>query len=194
MSRLQSNLIHEATAGQHRDVDRVATGTSVPRPAASSNTSMGSSSKTSSTTTPRPTDTTPRLGTVLLVALSHLQSASRRLKEQYGAENLVEGRGKGRIPREGRFGQDGKFSFRGVGCRIDDGSTAVEFDFGPGGRTDGFDAWRLHVFAWDNPDTEDVNLDTSKRGLEAALESLCSAGEVSRLDNNDSLYYLGREP
>jgi hypothetical protein len=125
--------------------------------------------------------------------LAAVESASRRLKEQYSVENLVEGRREGRIPREGRLGRHGEFSFHGGGCRIDDGATAVDFDFGPGGRTDGFDAWRLHVFARDNLDTGDVNLDTSRRGLEAALESIYSAGEVRRV-GNDSLYYLVGEP
>lgn len=124
--------------------------------------------------------------------LAAVESSSGRLREQFGVQNLVEGRRSGRIPREGKLEGGGEFSFHGVGCRIDDRAASVDFDFGPGGRTDGFDAWRLHVFARDNPATEDTKLDTSEQGLEAALLALLSAGGVYQLEG-DSLFYLPQD-
>ncbi|MEM7475342.1 MAG: hypothetical protein AAF483_10150 [Planctomycetota bacterium] len=39
------------------------------------------------------------------------------------------------------------YSFHGIGCRVMFGTLDVDFDFGPHGRHDGFDAWRLHRYA-----------------------------------------------
>ena len=39
------------------------------------------------------------------------------------------------------------YAFHGIGCCVKFGSTIVDFDFGPQGRHDGFDAWRLHCYA-----------------------------------------------
>ena len=82
--------------------------------------------------------------------LAAVKLLSGRLQEEYEVVSLIVGRQSGPIPREGRFEKEGSFSFHGVGCRIDDGQSSGDFDFGPGGRIDGFDAWRLHVFASDH--------------------------------------------
>src|SRR5260221_14498715 len=40
-----------------------------------------------------------------------------------------------------------RFRFHGIGCRVTFGHVEVDFDFGPEGRHDGFDGWRLGSFA-----------------------------------------------
>ncbi|MDI1433325.1 DUF6896 domain-containing protein [Polyangium sorediatum] len=56
-----------------------------------------------------------------------------------------------RLPREGRIEQRGEYQFHGVGCAATLDGIDIDFDFGPEGRHDGFDAWRLREFAsnWD---------------------------------------------
>lgn len=39
------------------------------------------------------------------------------------------------------------YYFHGIGCRVEFGTLVVDFDFGSDGRFDGFDAWRLSLFA-----------------------------------------------
>jgi hypothetical protein len=51
------------------------------------------------------------------------------------------------VPEAGAMQSGAKYRFHGVGCSIDDSRVSIDFDFGPQGRSDGFDAWRLHAFA-----------------------------------------------
>lgn len=121
--------------------------------------------------------------------LASVQVLVGQLQRAFQVENLVEGRKEGKIPRTGTFGDDGEFSFHGVGCRIEKGETSVDFDFGPNGRIDGFDAWRLHVFVEDDPSPEESGIDTTERGLKVALKELLAKGMISQIEG-DSLYYL----
>jgi hypothetical protein len=52
----------------------------------------------------------------------------------------------GRLPKRGKLPETfgGTFRFRGHGCVVHQGGQRVEFDFGPGGRYDGFTAFYLH--------------------------------------------------
>ena len=70
------------------------------------------------------------------------------------------------------------YCFHGIGCCVRFGSVEVDFDFGPGGRHDGFDAWRLGRFAETFTGFEQFR-DVDK--LHAELESLERTGLVNHL-------------
>ena len=49
------------------------------------------------------------------------------------------------IPRSGQIGTF-KYSFHGIGCRFSYKKRTVDYDYGEGGRIDGFDLWRLSQY------------------------------------------------
>ena len=69
------------------------------------------------------------------------------------------------------------YRFHGIGCCVEFGSVIVDFDFGPGGRRDGFDAWRLSQFARSTPNRSQFDDDES---LHRELIQLLNAGELVR--------------
>lgn len=79
-------------------------------------------------------------------------SATRQIKElfqsRFGVDDLLRARRTGALPKEGVLDPDKgiRFSFHGVGCTIESKGQSIDFDFGPGGRVDGFDLWRLQLF------------------------------------------------
>ena len=71
----------------------------------------------------------------------------------FGEDDLLAASLAGRLPEEGHLddAQESAFRFHGAGCEVKTLDAKVDFDFGPEGRHDGFDAWRLHIFAQSQP-------------------------------------------
>ncbi|MEM7244708.1 MAG: hypothetical protein AAF533_05160 [Acidobacteriota bacterium] len=90
-----------------------------------------------------------------------------------------------RLARTGRLGAAGMFRFHGIGCAIDDGTEFVDFDFTPGGGLDGFDAWRLHVFAVENGLEKRLDADLSHAALRQALTDLAESGAIERVSDSN---------
>src|SRR5262245_44469003 len=51
------------------------------------------------------------------------------------------------VPYIGSLRGGGKYRKHGYGCTVETAKGEVDFDFGPQGEVDGFDAWRLWLFA-----------------------------------------------
>lgn len=111
------------------------------------------------------------------------------LRHAFKEWDLLGAQRRGEIPREGTLGEL-EYWFHGVGCRAIANGTEVDFDFGPDGRTDGFDAWRLWTFARQNaaryPKLQ------RREDVEAALACLEASGEIERPRSAPSphLWYL----
>lgn len=92
----------------------------------------------------------------------------------------------GGFPRIGVLPDGNTYRFHGVGCEVDLGSIAVDFDWGPGGRHGGFDAWRLARFSEQGDDRQNGIV------LQGELAALERDGliEAPRLDPSAHLYYL----
>jgi hypothetical protein len=102
--------------------------------------------------------------------------------------DLLSARRRGKLPRTGRLPEPGgRYSFHGVGCRFEVAKRVIDVDFGPDGRHDGFDAWRLEKFA----DSAFEWSQLSARDIESGLKHL----EVTRVianprwDPSPHLYY-----
>lgn len=56
---------------------------------------------------------------------------------------------KGRLPQKGYVdvAKTISYCFHGVGCCVEFGTKTIDFDYGLEGRCDGFDAWRLSIYA-----------------------------------------------
>jgi hypothetical protein len=91
-----------------------------------------------------------------------------------------------RIPRRGTLPSGRIYSFHGIGCRFEKDGIVADMDFGSDGRTDGFDAWRLHIFAESIGD-EIVTIEE----IQSALDALQIAGEITKggPESFSSLYF-----
>ena len=103
---------------------------------------------------------------------SHVERFVVAAQHEFGEQNLLAGVLGGWIPEEGQMPASGVASFRfhGAGCYVTFPDANVDFDFGPGGRHDGFDAWRLHEMAESCPDRYPEL--QSVEDIERALEEL----------------------
>ncbi len=81
------------------------------------------------------------------------------------------------------------YSFHGIGCCVEFGTLVVDFDFGPNGRFDGFDAWRLHLFAESMPQyNQFANVDC----VQTHLTELFNSGLIRKFDDvvGSHLYFF----
>jgi hypothetical protein len=90
-------------------------------------------------------------------------------------------------PKSGTLESGGQFRKHGYGCTVHIDGIDTDFDFGPGGETDGFDGWRLYRFTGDHGITSPY---TNYRELDVALETAAAKGEIVRLGDS-SLYHWG---
>ncbi|MCG7497499.1 hypothetical protein MHO82_11545 [Vibrio sp. Of7-15] len=94
------------------------------------------------------------------------------------------------IEQVGMLGGKYKYLFHGVGCKVEiSKQDVVDFDYGPNGRIDGFDEWRLCGFVnarksqYPNVQESHINL-----WFQEAVE----AKEIEKSDSREygNLYYL----
>lgn len=71
-----------------------------------------------------------------------------------------------------------RFRFHGSGCAFESDRGEVDFDFGPGGRHDGFDGWRLWIYA--QSQSEDYPMFQRLEIVESVLGELVTEGMVER--------------
>lgn len=121
------------------------------------------------------------------------KAASAQLQRELGVENLFQAWMHREVPQRGVLSDGSEYQFHGIGVCIErtDGLD-VDFDFGPGGRADGFDTWRLWLFATQFP-TKYPNFQRQDQ-VEKALNTLIAAGIVKRCRaEGDPLLYLRSE-
>ena len=114
-----------------------------------------------------------------LSVLGFVQAIRRRFKVDEGEHILVALRD-GRVPEVGSLDDryETRFRFHGCGCAFESDRGEVDFDFGPGGRHDGFDGWRLWIFAKSRP--EDYPMFQRLEIVESVLGELVTEGVVVR--------------
>lgn len=86
---------------------------------------------------------------LILEYQSYVEKIVLLMKKTYGSTNLLISWKRGEIPQNGQIGGL-EFEFHGVGCCVSINDIEVDFDFGPDGRYDGFDVWRLSLFINNN--------------------------------------------
>lgn len=137
----------------------------------------------------------PELRTLIHEYQRNVETACRLLQQRLGLPKLdwFSWR-QDRIPGTGWLddAQSMHYRFHGIGCCMEYGSLVLDFDLGPGGRRDGFDAWRLSLYA------KSTSRDRSfcdEPTLHAELLQLLTAGELVR--DGDSLgahlFYLAAD-
>ncbi len=83
-----------------------------------------------------------------------------------------------------------EYYFHGVGCCVTYPNKMVDWDFGNNGRLDGFDAWRLWVFA--DEGTDNFPEFKQQEVLNKAFQEAEIQGIIYRQNrvNENNLYYL----
>jgi len=127
--------------------------------------------------------------------LSSIRAVDELLHAKFGQVDLLRAWRSGAIPRDGWLdpSRSVRYSFHGVGCTVESGKEVLNFDFGPQGRLDGFDLWRLRQFLESRvkryPDLKTVG------EQQRAFNKLKDLGEIVRSDELPSphLFRLRRD-
>lgn len=84
----------------------------------------------------------------------HVLDAVQAMQQQFGVDDLLAAWHRGDIPQRGSLddSHEAQFHFHGVGLTFESVHGEADFDFGPNGRCDGFDGWRLWRFATSHAD------------------------------------------
>jgi hypothetical protein len=81
------------------------------------------------------------------------------------------------------------YELHGVGCAVYFPDLCIDFDYGPDDRTDGFDVWRLYIFACELP--LKYKKYTDKGVLENEFKEYVTLGKVEKISSStDELYFL----
>lgn len=94
---------------------------------------------------------------------------------------------KANIPQSGLLDGDIAYVKHGIGCTVYLPDGEVDFDFGMLGEINGFDVWRLFIFAREKLSTYGFE---SQDALESCFETAVSEGHLVRSD--DSLFYVAK--
>lgn len=117
------------------------------------------------------------------------KAAAAQLRRELGSQDLLQAWQQRQVPQRGSLSDGSAYQFHGIGCSIERADDIdLDFDFGPGGRADGFDAWRLWRFAKQFPGKyPDLQ---QRNAVEKALQVLVDQGVVRPSDaERDSLLY-----
>lgn len=112
------------------------------------------------------------------------------------AHSVMNWRSQEGLEQIGHVDPDGTipYFFHGIGCAVHLPDGAVDWDFGHGGRSDGFDAWRLARFA--RARSARFGAFTDAGTVEALLLEAEADGFVERFPDreHDRLFYLRAPP
>ncbi|WP_446739719.1 DUF6896 domain-containing protein [Pseudomonas sp. TH15] len=93
-----------------------------------------------------------------------------------------------KIERCGEIINGIQYELHGVGCAIHFPTESVDFDYGSNNRIDGFDAWRLYIYASDRPLKYKKYCD--KKIVEKELNEYIASGRIEKMSPSDNLYIL----
>lgn len=120
--------------------------------------------------------------------LSKVEEGTTLLKKKFGTRNILRLWRSGQIERCGEIIDGVEYELHGVGCAIHFPTELVDFDYGPNNRIDGFDVWRLYMYAADRP--EEYKKYTDINFLESEFKSYIDSGRIKKISPSDELYEL----
>ncbi|WP_163909179.1 DUF6896 domain-containing protein [Pseudomonas frederiksbergensis] len=120
--------------------------------------------------------------------LVQVEKATALLEEKFGKRCILRLWGTKQIAPRGNVTDDVSYELHGVGCRVYFPDACIDFDYGPDERIDGFDSWRLYIYANEVPKKHPkyTELDHVKRDLDEYI----AAGKVERIKNSMSRLYF----
>lgn len=136
--------------------------------------------------------TTPKSLLELLITdfLSKVDEGTKLLEEKFCNRNILRLWRSGQIERCGQITNGIQYELHGVGCAIHFPSESVDFDYGSNNRINGFDVWRLYIYALDRPLLYKYYSDM--KTLEKEFKELVSLKIIEKMSPPDDLYILSR--
>ena len=101
-------------------------------------------------------------------------------QQRFSVTDILGAWHRGDIPEQGTLDDffETRYRFHGVGCHCEGERGEVDFDFGPDGRFNGFDGWRLWIYAQSRP--QDYPQFQRYEVVESVLGELVTDGVVIR--------------
>ena len=121
--------------------------------------------------------------------LTQVKKATDLLEQAFGTKNILRLWHSKKIPRRG-FVTDGvTYELHGIGCSVYLSELCVDFDYGPDDRVDGFDSWRLYMYACETPSK--YKKYTDKQVLEREFNAYLKKGKAKKIEGSTSnLYFI----
>ncbi|MHC8319417.1 DUF6896 domain-containing protein [Pseudomonas sp. GB2N2] len=123
--------------------------------------------------------------------LAQVEKATDLLELRFGTKCILRLWRAKEIPQRGEILGGINYELHGVGCRVYFPKACIDFDYGPDERVDGFDVWRLYIYACEVPllHSKYVDQDAIKRDLDEYI----SLGKVEKkLGSMSSLYFKNK--
>jgi hypothetical protein len=120
--------------------------------------------------------------------LSAVEASLKLLEDKFGSRSLHQLWHDNKIAQRGEIFKGVSYQLHGNGCMIEYPEYCVDFDFGPNGRTDGFDAWRLYNYACEFPEKHAKY--TNFATVESELNQYIQENMVKKMDNSTSNLYF----
>ena len=118
--------------------------------------------------------------------LSKVEKGTTLLQEKFGTRNILRLWRSGQIERCGEVIDGVEYELHGIGCAIHFPAESVDFDYGSNNRIDGFDEWRLYMYATDRP--VKYKKFTDMKLLESEFKTYIDTGRIEKMSTSDDLY------
>jgi hypothetical protein len=120
--------------------------------------------------------------------LAQVEKATDLLEKRFGKKCILRLWRAKEISRRGEILDGINYELHGVGCRVYFPEICVDFDYGPGERVDGFDVWRLYIYACEVPLLHPKYIDQGT--LKRDFNEYISLAKVERVSGSMSNLYF----
>ncbi len=121
--------------------------------------------------------------------LAHVKKATDLLEHSFGTKNILRLWRSKKIPQRGSVTGDITYELHGIGCRVYLPEACIDFDYGPDERVDGFDIWRLYIYACELP--RRYKKYANKESLEHDFNEYLKLGKAKKIEGSTSnLYFI----
>jgi hypothetical protein len=121
--------------------------------------------------------------------LTQVKIATDLLERSFGTKNILGLWRTKKISQRGSVNSDVTYELHGIGCCVYISEICIDFDYGPDDRVDGFDLWRLFIYACERPKKYDQY--TNKEFLEHDFNEYLKLGKAKKIPGSmSSLYFI----
>lgn len=132
---------------------------------------------------------TQNLDNLISEYLTQVKEATDLLEASFGTKNILRLWRSKKIPQRGPVTGGITYELHGIGCRVYLSEICIDFDYGPDGRVDGFDAWRLYMYACEIPHKYEKY--TDKEFLDREFNEFLKKGTAKKIkESMSNLYFM----
>ncbi|MCF5055316.1 hypothetical protein GIW50_26115 [Pseudomonas syringae] len=132
---------------------------------------------------------TQTLENLITEYLAQVKKSTELLEKAFGTKNILRLWRSNKIPRRGSVTDDVTYELHGIGCSVYLSEICVDFDYGPDERVDGFDSWRLYMYACEVPHR--FKKYTDREFLEGEFNDYLQKGKAKKIIGSKSnLYFM----